>query len=46
MKLLKWVAYGIGHLISFPMVKFDWAWLYPVYNRLMLFSWDSVNVPQ
>ena len=34
-----WLLYGMGHVISRPMVRFDrMAWIYPVYNRLMLAS--------
>ena len=25
----------LGHWVHFPMVWFDWAWLYPVYSGLM-----------
>ena len=30
-----WVVFTAGDLISKPMSSFDWAWLYPAYNRLM-----------
>lgn len=33
-----WVLYGLGDLVSKPMHYLDWAWLYPTYNRLMLWS--------
>jgi hypothetical protein len=29
------VLYYLGHWIHFPMIWWDWAWLYPIYNRLM-----------
>jgi len=35
------ILYYLGHWVSFPMNWFDWAGVYPVYNRLM--SW-SVNI--
>ena len=28
-------AYYAGDLISVPMMRFDWAFLYPTYNWLM-----------
>lgn len=34
------VLYYLGHWISYPMHYFDWAWLYPIYNRLMMYSND------
>jgi len=36
--ILSWILYGLGDIISRPMQWFDWAWLYPAYNRLMLSS--------
>jgi hypothetical protein len=38
-RILSEVLYYLGHWISFPMHWFGWAWLYPIYNRLM--SWSS-----
>jgi hypothetical protein len=38
--LLSWILYWLGHLISYPMNYFDWPWLYPLYNRLMLSSYS------
>jgi hypothetical protein len=32
------VLYWLGDLVSKPMDRFDWAWLYPIYNRLMISS--------
>jgi hypothetical protein len=37
-RLLSELLYAAGHLISIPMSRFDWAWLYPVYSRLMIAS--------
>jgi len=37
-RILSEVLYYLGHWISFPMHWFDWAWLYPTYSRLMLWS--------
>ena len=39
-RILSEILYYLGHWISFPMNRFDWAWLYPVYCRLMLWSCD------
>lgn len=36
--LVSWLLYWLGDLISYPMNYFDWSWLYPLYNRLMLSS--------
>lgn len=30
--------FTLGDLVSKPMIKFDWSWLYPMYNKLMLWS--------
>jgi hypothetical protein len=39
--ILSWVLYCLGDLVSRPMNWFEWAWwLYPVYNRLMICSYD------
>jgi len=36
---LAWTLLGVGHVISRPMVRWDWAsWIYPAYNRIMLAS--------
>lgn len=35
-----WICYGLGHIISKPMLWFDWAWIYPAYNNLMGWSYD------
>ena len=37
---LTWILYGLGDLVSKPMNWFDWGWLYPTYNWLMLRSYD------
>ncbi len=35
------VFYYIGHWISVPMYFIGWlSWLYPIYNKLMLCSYD------
>ena len=36
--IVSWALYGLGDLVSKPMDRLDWAWLYPVYNRLMISS--------
>ena len=38
-RIVSEMLYYLGHWISFPMQLFDWAWLYPTYNKLM--SWSS-----
>ena len=46
--ILSWTLYWLGDLVSKPMHYLDWGWLYPVYNRLMIWSYDiqecSVNL--
>ena len=39
--ILSWTLYWLGDFISKPMHYFDWACLYPVYNRLMIWSADA-----
>ena len=39
---LSWMLYLVGDLLSKPMIRFDWAWLYPAYNTVMGWS-DSVQ---
>ena len=34
------ILYHIGDWISRPMLDYDWHWLYPVYNRIMILSSD------
>ena len=34
------VLYYLGHWTHFPMIWFDWAWLYLVYSGLMNASYD------
>jgi len=38
--LISWAMYWVGDAISRPMHWFDWAWLYPAYNRIMCLSGD------
>lgn len=37
---LAWLLFCVGHVVSRPMNWFDWGWLYPAYNRLMVWSSD------
>lgn len=37
---LAWVFYWLGHWVSRPMEWFDFWWLYPIYNKLMSWSYD------
>jgi hypothetical protein len=37
---LSWIFYSLGDLISRPMMRYDWAWAYPAYSRLMRWSSD------
>jgi hypothetical protein len=41
--ILSWLLYWLGNLISYPMNYFDWSWIYPVYNKLMLTSNNIQN---
>jgi len=48
--IVSWALYWLGDLVSKPMHYFDWAWLYPVYNHLMIWSadvqdWSGANGP-
>ncbi len=38
--VVSWLLYGLGDLVSKPMHYIDLWWLYPVYNRLMIWSYD------
>jgi hypothetical protein len=38
--ILSWTFYWLGDLVSKPMHYLNWWWLYPVYNRLMIWSYD------
>ena len=38
--IVSWALYGLGDMVSRLMQWFDWAWIYPVYNKLMLASSD------
>ena len=47
---LSWTLYGLGDLVSKPMHLTYGYWLYHVYNRLMIWSYDvqdrsSTDVP-
>lgn len=35
-----WLLYGFGHLVSIPMLCWDLAFLYPLYNASMIASGD------
>jgi hypothetical protein len=36
---LAWTFWGLAHLLSIPLFKWNrFAWLYPAYNRMMLWS--------
>lgn len=35
-----WSLYGLGHLVSIPMLRWDLAFLYSLYRALMLASAD------
>lgn len=37
-RVLSWLLYGLGHVLSMAMTRWDWSWLYPHYNRLMKLS--------
>ena len=37
-QLASTVLYHIGDWVSRPMLNYDWGWLYPIYNRIMLLS--------
>lgn len=32
---LSWALWSLGHLLSVPIVRWDWAWLHTPYSRLM-----------
>jgi hypothetical protein len=34
------VLYHLGNWVSYPMARLDFYWLYGVYSRLMLWSYD------
>jgi hypothetical protein len=38
--VVSWTLYWLGDFVSKPLHYFDWWWLYPVYNRLMICSVD------
>lgn len=38
--VLSYILYYIGHILSIPMNWTGLAWIYPIYNRLMLWSYD------
>ena len=35
-----WSLYGVGHLVSMPMARWDFAFLYSLYRDLMVASAD------
>ena len=37
---MSYVYYFFGHIISKPMYWFDFWWLYPAYNKLMIKSYE------
>ena len=37
---LSWTMYWLGDFVSKPMHYLNWAWLYPAYNNLMMWSYD------
>ena len=39
-KIVSELLFWIGDKIGKPMYYFDWAWIYPVYNKIMLASAD------
>ena len=38
--IVSWALYWLGDWTSKPMHYLNWAWLYPVYNHLMYWSYD------
>lgn len=38
--VVAYILYYLGDLVSKPMHYFDWGWLYPIYNWLMIKSGD------
>lgn len=43
---LSWALWALGHLLSVPMARWDWAWLHSPYSRLMLASLRVQGVVQ
>lgn len=37
-----WLLYGVGHAVSIPMLRWDLAFLYPLYNSAMVAS-DAIQ---
>jgi len=35
---MSYILFYLGHIVSIPLNKFDWDWLYPTYKWLMLKS--------
>lgn len=35
---LAWTLFWAGHVVSLPIGWWNWAWLYPAYNWLMVTS--------
>jgi hypothetical protein len=38
--ILSWSLYWLGDLISHPMNRFDWGWLYSLYSTAMSASFN------
>ena len=38
--VMSYILYWLGHIVSRPMLWFDWAFLYKTYNYLMIKSAD------
>jgi len=39
-RILSEILYQLGNIISYPMLWFDWAWIYPAYDILMSGSYN------
>ena len=39
-RIISEILYYLGDWIHYPMHWFDWAWIYPIYNKLMSWSGD------
>jgi len=39
-RIVSEVLWYLGDWIHYPMRWFDWDWIYPAYNRLMIWSSD------
>lgn len=38
--ILAHICFTLGDWVSRPMQDFDWGWLYPIYRKLMIWSFD------